>query len=383
MKKLTDESTNIGRKVTTKNGNQVTIIDFYRKDGKIIYIVECDICKYQDGRKYTYEIIKGNLIPKGRNCPCCSNKRLVPEINSVFYKRRDLLKYFVNIEDAKTVTHGENKRIIDLKCPTCGEQKSMTMNRLTNNGFSCKKCSSGISYPNAFMRNVLTELNVEFESEYSPDWIKPKRYDFYIPGHNIIIEMDGGLGHGKRYIKGCSDNDEIKDNLAKEHGLRVIRIDCDYGHNERFDYIKSKTIEKIKEIINLDNICWSKIRELSENNIIKDVCLYYKNIEASIDRVADKFELHKTTIIEYLKRGSEIGWCDYDPEEAKRKRYSAGLKTTAIKIICIENGVVFNGYAECQEKSLEIFGVHINRKHVSEHIRGLRKDCKGYTFKRV
>lgn len=380
MSRLADESVNIGREITTSNGNKVVIIDFYRDNGKIIYVVECCTCKYIDGSRYSYEVIKGNLIPKGRNCPCCSNKKLIPEINSVYYKNSNLLQYFVDINDAKSVTYGNGRILLNLKCPTCGSVKLMTMNDLTNSGFACKKCSSGVSYPNMIMRNILNDINVDFISEYSPDWIKPKRYDFYIPSLNLIIEMDGGLGHGKKLIGKNKNNDSIKDTLAYKNRIDVIRIDCDYGHEDRFIYIKNNIANKLKHILDLDKVKWDDVKLKSESNIVKEVCDYYNETKESSSNIAKFFNLDRSTIISYLKRGSNLNICNYCPMEAKNVRYGLDIKPSAIKIMCVENGMIFNGYTECSNKSVEVFGTYIDRHHISEHINGKRNDVKGFTF---
>ena len=74
------------------------------------------------------------------------------------------------------------------------------------------------------MTNFLIQLDIDFISEYSPDWIDLKRYDFYIPSHSMIIETDG-LQH-KKDVGGYFNYDEIKNNdklkkeLAKLNGIK-------------------------------------------------------------------------------------------------------------------------------------------------------------------
>ena len=45
------------------------------------------------------------------------------------------------------------------------------------------------------MYNVLKQVGVRFETQYSPDYLKNKRSDFYLPEYRLVIEMDGELGH--------------------------------------------------------------------------------------------------------------------------------------------------------------------------------------------
>ena len=125
----------------------------------------------------------------------------------------------VNKEDAYKYTKCSNKKVY-VKCPDCGSIKKdkVRINDLYRYGFSCKKCGDNISYPNKFMYNILDQLNIDFIPEYSPEWLGRKRFDFYIPSLSLIIEMDGGLGHGKRELRKENNSleiDEWKDWLIK------------------------------------------------------------------------------------------------------------------------------------------------------------------------
>ena len=72
--------------------------------------------------------------------------------------------YLKNKEEAKTVTHGSATKF-DIVCPICKHEKKMKLADLTRHGFSCPKCGDKISYPNRFMTNLLSMLNVEYDSE--------------------------------------------------------------------------------------------------------------------------------------------------------------------------------------------------------------------------
>ena len=83
------------------------------------------------------------------------------------------------------------------------------------------------------MLNLLEQLNLEFETEYCPQWIDKSKYDFYIPSKNLIIEMDGAFHYKDNKMSGQTKEkskkiDNRKDELANKHGLKVIRIDCNY-----------------------------------------------------------------------------------------------------------------------------------------------------------
>ena len=88
-----------------------------------------------------------------------------------------------------------SKKKVWIKCQECGNEKLIAFNNFINRGISCSKCGDGISFPNKICFNMLQQLNIDFISEYNPDWIKPKRYDFYFELNNekYILEMDGGF----------------------------------------------------------------------------------------------------------------------------------------------------------------------------------------------
>ena len=97
---------------------------------------------------------------------------------------------------------------VSFKCPICGRVNGEKyISSVSKYGLSCKFCSDGISYPNRLMASLLSELKIDYDSECYFDWCKfPDyndlskytygKYDFVIETQKIIIEMDGGLGHG-------------------------------------------------------------------------------------------------------------------------------------------------------------------------------------------
>lgn len=82
--------------------------------------------------------------------------------------------------------------------------------------------------------NMLEKYEIKYFFQKSVEWKLgwKKWFDFYIPKHNILIEIDGVYWHGKNLKydelnnqqKRTRDNDIIKDNLAIESGYSLIRI---------------------------------------------------------------------------------------------------------------------------------------------------------------
>ena len=308
------------------------------------YKYKCNICGFDCGEHYrnqqfNEEIwVEESSLLRGGGCACCNGSKIVVEgINDIPTTAPWMIKYFQGgYDEAKLYTFNSNKKIIPI-CPDCGKVKDKLMS--INGIYSSKSihcnCSDKISYPNKFMFNLLKQLNVEFTTEYSPDWIKPKRYDFYIPSLSIIIEMDGGLGHGKKQynknskaVEETKNIDNYKNKMAEEHDIEVIRINCEISD---FELIKNNIFKsKINKIFDLNKINWNDIEENSIKNIAKEVCNYkMKNKYATSSYIGKIFSLSVPTIIKYLKLGTDLGWCNYDANIERRrpkKYYNSSIK---------------------------------------------------------
>ena len=178
------------------NKRNLIIIDReYRKDknghNRKYYKYKCNKCGWSEGW-----IEEAHLL-EGKGCACCNGKIVVKGINDIATTNPELIKYFTNKKDPYEYTRNSAKDV-KIKCPDCGYEKHMKITTLYTYGFGCTKCGDGISYPNKFIINLLKQLNVDFKTEYSPDWVNGRRYDAYVPSLSLIIEMDGGLGHGKK-----------------------------------------------------------------------------------------------------------------------------------------------------------------------------------------
>lgn len=371
---------------------KVEIGDVFKDNKRDITIIdrEYKINKSQRRKYYEYICNKDKYIDyideyhllSGQGCSCCNgNKTVIKGINDIATTHPQLSKYFVNIEDAYKYSYGSGKKVL-LKCLDCGTEKEMKISNLNNKGFCCSKCSDKISYPNKAMFNILEQSDIDFETEYNPDWIKPRRYDFYISSINKIIEMDGAFhsNDNSRNNQTAEESkliDDYKDEQAKLHGIEVIRVDCDYKDRDRLEYIKIKIVQnnKLNELFDFSKIDWNKVEEFACSNLVKIACKYKKDnpklITSEIGKLMGGYS--KSTVISWLKTGNSLNWCDYNPKLESEKLQKS--------IICIENGIIFNSINECARKSLEIFGVKLLNSNISMVCNGKRKSTKGYSFK--
>lgn len=167
------------------NDNILIMNKFYKKAQKY-YQYKC----LKDG--YIGEIREDHL-KNGSGCPVCKNKKIKVGINDIWTTNPSLAQKLHNKADGYIYTENSSTEV-DWDCPYCGNllEKRKIVN-VKNHGLPCCFCNDGFSYPNKFMNNILSQLNIPYQAEYSPEWIKPKRYDFFIPSINLIIEMDGGF----------------------------------------------------------------------------------------------------------------------------------------------------------------------------------------------
>jgi len=373
---------NIGEIIKTKTG-EIEILEQIRinKYGKYTQKFYKYLCLVDGNIDELSEYCLNNNV----GCNVCHGKKVLKGYNDIATTHPELIKYFVDIEDAYNFTYGtENK--IKLKCPDCGYEKEMYISSLIKVGFGCPRCGDKVSYPNKFIRNFLDQLNEEYLPEYSPDWAYIKHdnqkingnkiYDIYLPNKNEIWEIHG-IQHyeingftlcGGRTLKEEQENDKIKEELAIYNGItNYIIIDARYSDME---YIKNSllSISETKRY-DLSNIKWEKCHEFACSSLVKTACdLWNSGIKSTLE-ISQLMKLNRTTIIKYLKQGSKLlGWCDYDSKEEmknsgsnnggynKRKIIQVSLNGEFIKkwdsIIDAQNNTKIKGIHRCcQRKS--------------------------------
>lgn len=369
------------RRVARDNGNT--------KDEKW-YKYKCNICGWTEG--WIEEI---HLL-NNKGCSCCGSapKIIVEGINDIPTTAPWMIPYFQGgYDEAKLYTKGSHKKIKPI-CPDCGRirDKEIVVKQIYNSHSITCSCGDGVSYPEKTMIGVLEQLNINFKTQFSPDWITPRKYDFYFELNckSYIIETDGIWHKSDNYMSGqtkeeSKEIDDYKDLKARENGIEPIRIDCEVSDLE---YIKDKIIHsQLNNLFDLNIIDWSKVEKFALSNLCKSVC-ELKNTNENLT-VLDMIKLVKlsgTTITRYLKNGTKLGWCNYNPKEEQRKAIYKSGKMNGKQVEVFKDGVslgVFPSCSELERQSEKLFGVKLNNRNISLVANNKKKFYNGYVFKYI
>lgn len=394
-KKTSEFKIEIG-KIFKDDKRDIVIIDRKHKDNpnnkeKFLkwYQYKCNKCEYENGW-----IIESNLF-SGVGCACCGfSKILVEGINDIPTTTPWMVKYFQGgYDEAKLYTKCSKIKIYPI-CPDCGKIRNKTMsisNIYKNHSIGCS-CGDGQSYPNKFTYNLLLQTNVIFEREYSPDWVKPKRYDFWFKLNNqeYILEMDGGFHDKYNKMNGetiaeVKRKDTYKDIKALENNIKVIRIDAKQSNVE---FIKENILKsEMNNLFNLKLIDWTKCDEFATSNLCKKVCdIKNKNSNITVNEISEMVKLERSTIINYLNKGTKLKWCNYNGKEESRKTSSKNgiANGRQVEIYKDENSLgIFKSCSELERSSEVIFGIKLFQANISKVCLGIWKQYKGYTFKYI
>lgn len=367
-KKLTHEEF-INKYYNKYPNSNIKIVGDYKKSS---IPIEC-CCLVHN---YTWIITPNNLL-RGERCPICTNKKVIKGINDLATTHPDLTMYFKNKSDCYMYTFGSDVKV-DLICPDCGSEKRMIINHLVHRGFVCDICGDkSFSYPNRFAHAFFAQLPINrYESEYSPDWIKPKRYDNYFEykGKSYIVEMDGEFHYkdafGKKY-NSIQEVDLYKDEMAIKHNIKVIRIECLISSP---NYIKDKIINsELSEIFDLTNFDWDKCYKNIYLSSYMPIWEYAnRHINTPLSVIGERFGKSPTQMQSIIRHGQEAMLCFYEAKPFNSK-----------SIIIMLDGKIIDSFPsinKARKYLYEIYNIEISHQTISKACNN-EKSYKGFTFK--
>ena len=398
-------------------GFKISIGDKIKDEKRDLIITDCEHRKEPNSRKY-YKytcnkcgwtegwIREDAILLQNQGCSCCSGRNAIVGINSIIDTDDWMTPYFQGgYDEAKLYTKTGSGNIENRECaiypicPDCGEikHKKIKINDIYRNHSIGCTCGDKISYPNKFAYSLLNQLNEAYkfehlEHEYSPEWVGRRSYDNYFI-HNekeYILEMDGKWHIEDNNMSGQSKEkskaiDNHKDKLAREHNIEVIRIDCKISELE---FIKQNMLNsKLNELFDLSIIDWLKCEEFALSNLCKIAWDYKRNNpKITTKEIGNIIGVHQATVGRYLKIGTKLKKCNYNPEEEHKLNTKNAIKSTSKKVEVFKNGKskgVFNSISELQRESAKIFGKKLFDVYIINTCKGIRESYNGFVFKYV
>lgn len=284
---------------------------------------------------------------KKKGCPYCNGSMLLRGFNDISITRPDVYNLLTDKEDC--MYYPSSSKETSFTCPTCGNELIKKLSSVSRYGLNCPTCDDGFSYPEKFFMSVLVQGNIIFEGQKRFNFLKGKKYDFYIPSKNMIVETHGGQHYSDNFrfkskVRDEKTNDNLKRTTAIENGIEnYFEIDCSYSTKE---YITASIIEsKVLEIleINVGDIDFDKCAIDASNSFVKQAWDLWNTSKYSNAQIAEILNLAPNTTCQYLRLGTDLGVCNYNGQEERNK-------ASAHPVVLTNTGEVFDYMEDAMKK---------------------------------
>lgn len=306
-------------------------------------------CKCNKNNLHPHFYATPSNLLRGTGCPYCSGRKALLGHTDLWTTHPSMAKLLLHEDDGYKFTYASSKKV-DWICKNCGNiihQKIIS--NVIKRGLSCNKCSDGFNYPNKLMMNILSQLNIEIFPEKTFDWSNSKRYDFYLPKLNCIIEMHG-LQHYKycgihkksgESLKDTQTNDTYKMNIAYENNIKnYIAIDA---RKSELEFIKENVLSSnLGNLIDLNNINWKLCESMTGESKIKEVLdLWNSTTYISPKEISKLLHISHITVLRYLKILANDGVVNYNSYSQKQN--------CCKKVKCVDTNEVFSSIREASK----------------------------------
>lgn len=235
--------------VMSKNTHDLDITEFVYNGKDSKSVVKCNVCGHV--WETTPKILLGN-----HGCPICTTKNRNSQRR---LKTEDVVKSIKDKYGDKfildKVEYFNARTKILVGCKKHGYFPIRYHDLMYNHG--CPICNE--SRLEAVLENVLSQENINYERQYSFDWMKTSTYgklsyDFFFPQLNLAIECQGrqhfevvNAFGGESEFKKVFERDEEKVKRTNEHSIKLI-----YFLDKRFNkYMKEDDLyfNNVEELI--------------------------------------------------------------------------------------------------------------------------------------
>lgn len=158
---------------------------------------------------------------KGRNCPYCSNKKIIAGHNdfaTIYPHIAEEWNYEKNIAILPTEISPSSSKTVWWKCNECGHEWVASVNNRIKRG--CPECSKArrVSFPEKIIFFYIMKVFKDVEENYRPDFLNGQELDIYIPEIQVAIEYDGELYHQN------INRDIHKNELCRQNNIFLLRV---------------------------------------------------------------------------------------------------------------------------------------------------------------
>lgn len=193
-------------------------------------------------------------------------------IGALFSKKTPewAINFLVNEED-KNLSGASSKKVL-CRCPECKLEKFVVFHSLCKKGLYCPNCHSTESMPERTVRTILEQNNLAYTQEYSHPELSHRKFDFYLIGKNIMLEVHGEhhyrAAFGEKAFLKTMNSDREKRDFCLKKNIKLIEVDARYSDIEFIsqsmleigldivinrDYLNS-TVYSRKEIVSQEKI---------------------------------------------------------------------------------------------------------------------------------
>lgn len=288
-----------------------------------------------DNEGYRYSDVNYFSVKQGKTPISFAKNNSFTEFNINHFLKKERLSYRL-IAGQKYGRMDENLRF---ECLQCGYKFLRNISNIKKRKTGCSYCNDKISYPNRLGRALFEEIGAKYIPEYG---IKDRRYDFYLPEKNIIVEFHG-VQHYERSFFGSytgrnrsleeeKENDFYKKEIAKRSGIKhYITID---SRVSEIDYLSDKIMRsKLSDVFDLSEVNWDECEKLTSSNLLKDACTIWNAGSKNISEISTDLKISDSTVRRYLKKGAKFGWCDYNASEIQIENAKRMSKITSKKVV--------------------------------------------------
>lgn len=204
----------------------------YSKDnaGKTIFQIEfqCPYCGLNTIRRIW------NVLHICDECEYCGRGHRAKKPNFLFEKellekRPDFFSEYSLLEEYKTA-----REKIKVRHLACNFIFQVSPDNLLHKEAGCPRCNRYNSKGSRAIKSWLVEQKIDFETEKKFEWSENKRYDFYLPKQNLLIEFNGKQHYEpipffcqSRTFEESQAADQFKEQAAIEHGYNFLIIRYD------------------------------------------------------------------------------------------------------------------------------------------------------------